>query len=65
MTDRKPKKTMGRREFLMAAGGGAAVSGTALVSKQAKAEVNPKTGKPTGGYKVTEHVKKYYELSRF
>ncbi len=60
----KTKKS--RRDFLKAAGitgGAAGVAAVALRSKSVTAAA-PESGK-TSGYRETEHVKKYYESTRF
>ena len=60
----KTKKS--RRDFLKAAGvtgGVASVAAVALASKSVTAAA-PESGK-TSGYRETEHVKKYYESTRF
>ncbi len=60
----KTKKS--RRDFLKAAGvagGAAGVAAVALKAKSATAAA-PESGK-TSGYRETEHVKKYYESTRF
>jgi nitrous oxide reductase len=60
----KTKKS--RRDFLKAAGvtgGVASVAAVALTSKSVTAAA-PESGK-TSGYRETEHVKKYYESTRF
>ncbi|MDA0998543.1 MAG: twin-arginine translocation signal domain-containing protein [Proteobacteria bacterium] len=56
---------LARRDFLKGASlaGAAGVATVALSGKQAKAAI-PEHQK-TGGYQETEHVMKYYELSRF
>jgi len=59
-------KSIPRRDFLKAAGATGAAAGVAAVAlsgTQAKA-ATPETGK-SAGYRETDHVKKYYELSRF
>ncbi len=60
----KTKKS--RRDFLKAAGitgGAAGVAAVALTSKSVIAAA-PESRK-TSGYRETEHVKKYYESTRF
>lgn len=54
-----------RREFLKGAGvaGVAGAATVALSGQEAKAAV-PEVGE-SGSYRETEHVMKYYELSRF
>ncbi len=64
---KKAEKSEGlaRRDFLKGASvaGAAGVATAALSGKKASAAV-PETGK-SGSYRETEHVMKYYELSRF
>ena len=64
MAEREGKKTLGRREFIMAAGGGA-VGVAAVAAKPAKAASPQKEAAGDGGYRKTDHIKKYYELTRF
>lgn len=54
-----------RRDFLKGAGlaGAAGAATVALSGKKAEAAVTEK--RPGGAYRETEHVMKYYELSRF
>ena len=59
-------KSLPRREFLKAAGATGAAAGVAAVAlsgSTVKAEVP--NGGSKSGYRETDHVKKYYELSRF
>lgn len=57
--------TLARRDFLKGAGvaGAAGIATAALSGKEAQAAL-PET-RQVGGYQETEHVMKYYELSRF
>lgn len=57
--------TLARRDFLKGAGvaGAAGIATAALSGKEAQAAL-PETRK-VSGYRETEHVMKYYELSRF
>jgi len=56
---------LARRDFLKGAGvaGAAGIAAAAVSGKQAHAAL-PENRK-TSGYRETEHVMKYYELSRF
>ena len=59
-------KSLPRREFLKAAGATGAAAGVAAVAlsgNTVKAAVP--NGVSKSGYRETDHVKKYYELSRF
>ena len=58
-------KLLARRDFLkgVSVAGAAGVATAALSGTQAKAAL-PEDRK-TSGYRETEHVMKYYELSRF
>ena len=57
--------SLARRDFLKGAGvaGAAGIASAALSGKEAQAALPE--DRPTGGYRETEHVMKYYELSRF
>jgi len=58
------RQETGRRDFLkLTATGAAAAGGTMLVGKAASAAVveDPKGA----GYRLTSHVKTYYDLARF
>ncbi len=61
----------GRREFLvkgMAAVGGAAVVAMAGGRKRASVEESPATTSPAAesqGYRMTPHIREYYEKARF
>ena len=59
-------KSLPRREFLKAAGATGAAAGVAagaLSGNTVKAAAP--NGGSKSGYRETDHVKKYYELSRF
>lgn len=66
MKTNEKAETIARRAFLKGAGlaGAAGVATAALSGKTAVAAV-PEAGKSGGDYRETEHVMKYYELSRF
>ena len=62
----KAQTKLSRRNFLLAATAGTAVTAAAVVGKQQseKPSTDP-SGKPTGkGYQVTEHVNNYYRTAR-
>lgn len=64
MSKHDESKQAQRREFLKMTGLGTLVGAAAVAGgmpKKAEA-ATPETG---SGYRETEHVKKYYELSRF
>ena len=63
-TSDKPEG-LARRDFLRGASvaGAAGVATAALAGKPAKAELPEE--RRSGAYRETEHVMKYYELSRF
>ena len=65
---KKEAVSVGRRDFFKKAGLGAGAAGIAAVGLSAeKVEAaEPTAGSAkSAGYRETEHVKKYYELSRF
>lgn len=63
-SEKKPA-TADRRSFLKLAGGSVAASGAALVSTVGPAEASSAPAADTGGYRETDHVKRYYELAKF
>ena len=68
MSTKKQKTPVGRRDFFRKAGLGVGAVGAASIGfaadKTSAAEPSS-TSTQGGGYRETEHVKKYYELSRF
>ena len=64
---KKERTSLGRRDFFKKAGIGAGAVGAVAVglAPKAKADDLAKTSPTSAGYRETEHVKKYYELSRF
>ncbi len=64
---KKEIESRARRDFLKKAGLGAGAAGVAAVAltstKAAKAAVEK--GGRSAGYRVTDHVKTYYDLARF
>ncbi len=65
MRREKRASGQGRREFLKLAGLGAVVGTVAAVAGERPAEAAGSAGAPASGYRLTEHVKKAYELARF
>ncbi len=64
MSDQKDIHSTSRRELLKFAGLAAAgVAGAAAAAGSAKAST-PVARTEDGGYRETEHVRKYYELAR-
>lgn len=64
MNDQKSNHSTSRRELLKFVGLAAGVAGaTAAAGTAAKASV-PVERAQDGGYRETEHVRKYYELAR-
>ena len=64
---KKAVTSVGRRDFFRKAGLGVGALGVAsagLSAKTTKAEVTGGAGK-SAGYRVTAHVRKYYELAKF
>ncbi len=63
MSETKDIRTTSRRELLKFAGLAVGVAGATAVAGTAKASV-PVERAQDGGYRETEHVRKYYELAR-
>ena len=63
MSDKKEIRSTSRRDLLKLAGLAAGVAGAAAASGTAKA-ATPVEREKDGGYRETEHVRKYYELAR-
>jgi hypothetical protein len=63
MSDKKNIRSTSRRDLLKMAGLAAGVAGAAAAAGTAKAAVSVEREKD-GGYRETEHVRKYYELAR-
>ena len=57
------KKTASRRDFLKLTGLAAPAAAVTVVTGATGAEAA--VPEPTGGYRETEHVKKYFETARF
>jgi hypothetical protein len=65
MSTKETLKSPGRRAFFQKAGVGAAgVAAVGLAGKSAEAAVQPDKDFKKSAYRETEHVKRYYELSR-
>jgi len=63
----KTAKTTNRRKFLLAAGLGGAGAAAAVVTATTRAK--PAAGQapaldPASGYRVTEHIEKYYKTTK-
>ena len=63
---KKAQAKLSRRNFLLAATAGTAVTAAAVIGKQQTQQSSAEeSGKPTGkGYQVTEHVNNYYRTAR-
>jgi hypothetical protein len=59
------KTTLGRRDFLRALGGGAAVTAAGPFSSETIADTETNDEKRKARYKETEHVKAYYQVNRY
>lgn len=59
------QKKISRRSFLFALGAGSAAGAAALVARE-RAKPSEQAAAPGGrrGYRLTEHVKKYYRSAR-
>ena len=67
MSTKETLKSPGRRAFFRKAGigvGAAGVAAVGLSGKSAEAEVKPDKDFKKSAYRETEHVKRFYELSR-
>jgi hypothetical protein len=62
---KNPQRRLSRRSFLLAVGAGGATATVALVGKDA---TQPSTGagstRDSKGYRLTEHVQKYYRTTK-
>ena len=63
MSDKKEIRSTSRRDLLKMAGLAAGVAGAAAAPGAAQA-AKPLAREKDGGYRETEHVRKYYELAR-
>ena len=65
MKQRKDIESPERRSFFKKAGLGAgAVGAVAIGLPETAVATDPGTGKTGGGYRETEHVKRYYEIAK-
>ena len=67
MNEERETRRLGRRAFLRGMGFATGAAGAAVVAlsgRKARAAVAPSPGKSRAGYRETEHVRRYYELSR-
>lgn len=62
--DKKDEINAGRRDFFKKAGLGAGAAAVSMTAAKAGA-VEASTPSKAGGYRETDHVRKFYELSRF
>ncbi|MCC7015736.1 MAG: twin-arginine translocation signal domain-containing protein [Rhodospirillales bacterium] len=62
MSDKKDIRTTSRRDLLKMAGLAAGAAGAAAAAGATKAA--PVEREKDGGYRESEHVRKYYELAR-
>lgn len=65
MTDNKTPKSPTRREFFKTAGLGAAAGVAAGLGAEPAPAQAADAPAQSQGYRETEHVKRYYELSKF
>ncbi len=67
MSTKKQETPVGRRDFFRKAGLGVGAVGAASIGFAADktSAAEPSSTSTQGGYRETEHVKKYYELSKF
>lgn len=63
MSEHKGTRAASRRDFLKKAAVAVGAAGAAAAAGPAKAET-PVTREQDGGYRETDHVRKYYELAR-
>jgi hypothetical protein len=62
----KEAKSVDRRDFFRKAGFGVGAAGVAAVALKGEAKAAETVDAPEGsGYRETDHVKKFYQLSRF
>ena len=62
--DSDEKSVAARRDFLKLATVGTVLGGAAIVAG-GKAEASTPAQSESSGYRVTEHIKTYYNLARF
>jgi hypothetical protein len=63
MSDKQEIRSTSRRDLLKMAGLAAGVAGAAAAAGTTKA-ATPVEREKDGGYRETDHVRKYYELAR-
>ena len=62
---KSPQRKLSRRSFMLAVGAGTATATVALVGKDAaQPATSAETKSESRGYRLTEHVKKYYETTK-
>lgn len=60
-----PQRKLSRRHFMLALGAGGATAAAALVANHtADATKRPEVASTSKGYRLTEHVKKYYDTAK-
>jgi len=64
MSEKGQKAKAGRRSFLKLVGVGALSGGAVLALDKSKAEAS-ETPEKTSGYRETDHIRTYYESTRF
>lgn len=65
MSNKGQKAKADRRGFLKLAGLGALSGGAMLALDKTPAKASEETGKTKASYRETEHIKTYYESTRF
>ena len=65
MSKMKGTSKSDRREFLKLAGLGSVAGAAALVAGESPAQADEKAPSKRSLYRETDHVRKYYELSKF
>lgn len=63
-SDKKADQT-NRRSFLKLAGAGVAGGGAAIVGSVAPAAAEAVSEAAEGGYRESDHIKRYYQLAKF
>ena len=63
MSEQKNTRSAARRDFLKKAVVAVGAAGVAAATSPAKAAI-PASREQDGGYRETDHVRKYYELAR-
>ena len=65
MKAKRDRANADRRDFLKLAGAGAVAGGAALVSGKGAAEASTPADEKGRLYKQSDHIKTYYDLTRF